>query len=1545
MADNIGSLYVRLGLSLSELETGFVTAEQTVRQGIATLNRQQNIVKLKMEADTAGLDAIADKSKILAIQEQALTQILEMQRDKLKLATAAYQDLANSKNANSAAVQNSQAAMERERLAVARLEAQLKSLSGQKLFIDTTQLQESIAKINAKIQHIRITAEIDTSKLKSAGSVFDEQKAHVNALTKELELQRQKLIQLREAMYQSAKATGGGSVQTLNIKSNVLQQIQEINRLETKLKEIQNTNINLQIRADSIKKAEADIQENISRINAKIEHVRVKTDIDVSKLGTVATEFDRAKAHVQGLNRELTLQNQKLAEMRKALSTSISANGLNNVKTITLSTEIQKQIQAIDQLKAKIDELNKIQPPQTNNFLSNYLNIKGDVVGKLNEITSAFSQLKGATSSADSAITSTLGVIGTIPHPVGRAVAALASLPLVFKGVENSIISMTRAAAEAGDATYVMSRGMQMSLKDAGKFSTNAKVAGTEVNSLKMAIQQVQRQIVKGGDDSRAAEWLKRYGESARDANGNLKNLNDMTFALSRALHKAQEEGKGAEFVFSVFRNISADDITAIEDWIAVNEQASKIVKNGLANPALAHEVKGNLNALAVQEGQLKASFESALLPVANEIIPRITERMGKLTQVIADNKDVILDFGRDFAEVWGAVEDTIDKVGEGVGELAKLARENRVVRQTDTKTIVERYKNDKTVQNAEDILKKEIAAGGYSDEDISRLRARNDLYLKEIKRTGQDAKALLAERRKAFAEANKPILEKYKYDNSIKTATDLLNRLTDEEQQAITQTDSAFGSLLERAAALNLELQNIRRTAEGVKKFSNVSEAVVVGAQALGVSEEQKEQLKKAKEYYQEAADIRAKMKYGDYQYQRYALNRWGSEKLSQEELSETERLAILEDIAAKSAQIEQERADKLAEIRASVEAADKTALQNKLDTIEKERQAWLKAGMDEAESVELAQKKIAKAYEEAEQKVKGHYQNAADIEYELTHTAFEKQIRDIELWKEAQEEKAETAEEISSIVAEAAAKEAQAFENEMDRIKGKLQSLDDKIFDIDHSQYEKDMRRIQQDYLNQAREYQEMGIFTPEIKAKLDYLYFRQKQSIDKQAVESRTKGGDYTKKPEGSYGGGMPIGLFADTSGIETMLYSKLNTSAQNEVNKLRGAEDLAPARQELQQFGEAVKQTADSVQSFDSSTQGVADAQKNLDDRIKILTESTGRLVEAQDDLVGVLKSLPTVNPPHDVDNKPTGKLHFAQKVKENALKIAESAPNSDSGVLKVFGSTQKVSGSQYYPFSIATGVEHILEELSGSLLPESILQKDSKLTKPVTTMPAEVDLSALSGIDSKLDSVLQAIQDSQPHEADRLQELFGTLPNIEAGIQDILLALQSEESQSYITDSLQELFGELPNISANVQSILTEMQTAKEIPDTADMPALPAVENMSALPAVDYMPTLNAISGKMESILQAVQSPVSFETVITPLNRIEGVIDSILKSLSNREPPQINISPNNNIDLGGAYVFDNALKKQLVDDITSQIVDKITTAVRQATSRSSYGYGA
>lgn len=942
-------LYLELGLDISRLQADILAADRTVTENLGRINRAQNTIKLRVEADTAALDRVKDAVQIFEIQERGLNQQLSLSRDKLAILEAAYRQVANNSNSTALAVQRAEQAFQKQRIEVARLEAQLKSLSAQKISFDTSQLQEKISQINSRIQHVRIQADIDVSKLQGANAAFDAQKIHIAAVTREIELQRQKLIQLQETMYRSARNTGGDSVQTLNIKSNVLQQIQEITRLETRLKELQGRNINLQIRADSIRQAEQTINESIARINAKVEHIRVKTDIDVSKLGAAASEFDKAKAHVQGLNRELDLQNQKLAELKKALGASVSANGLNNVKTINLQTEIQKQIQAIDQLKAKINELNKIEPPKSN-LLSNYLNIKGDVAGKLNQLTSSFYGITQASQSADGAITKTLEIISAIPHPAGKAAAALAAIPLVIKGIYSSLLDLANPAIGKGDAFYVMSRGMQLSVADMGKLSTIAKVTGIDINEVNSSLRRFSMQMTKAGEKNNlAAQTMKRYGAEIFDANGRIKNAIELSAELGKALKAAEAEGNGAAFRDLVGGKFwSGDFITYLEDFADNVEQAKKVIKNGLSNPTWAHAIQGEINTLNAQTAQLSGAFSAALMPVIAEIVPKMTEQFGELTRVIAANKENIKLLGDAFAL-------PVRILNEFTGGVIKLS------------TAIDELKSKETT------LGKVFAQYGEYRDDLAALM------------NVAPTTALTA------------------IFSPMKGSTDLAIKAYREEIEEFKKAQAEA-----EAAA---KAKNDAKQAEMANAFG-LSGLTVEQAQKLEGAETRlnEERIKRA----QETADIIYKLNHTSYENQLRDLEKFEAEEINkireteeliktvtgQDKILDEERFAIFENIAAKREQIEEEKERKLDEIRRRIAAADQTEFEKRMTAIENEKDAWIQAGMTRAEAQQLAEKQKTDYIRNVEKEL-------SDSITSLHQTDLERQLARIEQEKKAWIEK----------------------------------------------------------------------------------------------------------------------------------------------------------------------------------------------------------------------------------------------------------------------------------------------------------------------------------------------------------------------------------------------------------------------------------------------------------------------------------------------------------------------------------------------------------
>ena len=636
----------------------------------------------------------------------------------------------------------------------------------------------------------------------------------------------------------------------------------------------------------------------------------------------------------------------------------------------------------------------------------------------------------------------------------------------------------------------------------------------------------------------------------------------------------------------------------------------------------------------------------------------------------------------------------------------------------------------------------------------------------------------------------------------------------------------------------------------------------------------------------------------------------------------------------------------------------------------------------------------------------IQQYWERAADIEYSLMHTAFEKQMRDIELWKEAQLKKAEVGEETAAIIAGSAAKEAEAFEREADRIKDLTQSLDDKIFAQEHSQYEQDLRRIQQERIRYYEDFQKEGFLNAETQAKIEHWYNNAVNDLNKKLTESRKSGGDYAKAPDsgmqrGNNGimviGGdqifddgliesrqQEIGLITDENQLRAQLSQNLTPQAKALLEQIQATKNLTEAQkqllettrqtvsgfqviegdrvvdmpqvqiltQELQQFSEnlqestALMEQSDPAEAFREATgkliqsaqdfppeyfRQLADGTKAVSEMQMSLTESTQRLIEAQGNLRDALTNLPKVD------------SNERQMPTEGFQRLTATTQDVVRGQDLLARTTRQTSDRLAEISDIPRGRELVQKGNGLKLGFDYDTFKDVMLTGAgiwagaaatgvgVVSVPALIagtigtaGLAALAK--GSYDETTSA--NNQPYNDDRLRAITAN----DVDLTEVETALASMES------SLQGL----SNFDVPLSNILQEIQNFKSTEPLDAGTEMTEVET-------DYLTPLTNIDTGIQSVLQELQArqtqetTLSFETIITPLNNIAGLVQNIFSALENRQPAQITVAPNNNINLGGAYVFDNAMKASLVEDITSKIVTAITTAVTQATNKSSYGF--
>ena len=423
------------------------------------------------------------------------------------------------------------------------------------------------------------------------------------------------------------------------------------------------------------------ISQNLSRLNRESNLIQLRADVDIGNLDSVNDAEKILELRTQALNQQLEIQRDRIKLVEAAYQELVNAKGADAAVTQKMEARLERERLGLQRVEGKLRDVAKAQQDLNNAgntanntggknpLLSIYDNFKGDILGKLGDLGGGFESLGKVAGLADGAITKVLTTIGRIPAPAGAAIAALVAIPTAVKAAEDAILSIAEPAITAGDAFYVMSRGLQMSIKDTEELSMICKVTGIDINEVIGVMRRLNMQIAKGGEP---AEKFKRWGIEVRNVNGELKNAYELSLALADALKIAQANGQGQDFIASVLgRGASGDIVTYLEDLAGNVELAKTVVRNGLFDPVAMHNLQGNINTMNAQAEQLGNTFSSAFTPVADKLVPRITERMGDLTKIIENNAVAIRNFGYVVAE---AVDGVAELTNDVVNLSAKLA-------------------------------------------------------------------------------------------------------------------------------------------------------------------------------------------------------------------------------------------------------------------------------------------------------------------------------------------------------------------------------------------------------------------------------------------------------------------------------------------------------------------------------------------------------------------------------------------------------------------------------------------------------------------------------------------------------------------------------------------------------------------------------------------------------------------------------------------------------------------------------------------------------
>ncbi len=663
----------------------------------------------------------------------------------------------------------------------------------------------------------------------------------------------------------------------------------------------------------------------------------------------------------------------------------------------------------------------------------------------------------------------------------------------------------------------------------------------------------------------------------------------------------------------------------------------------------------------------------------------------------------------------------------------------------------------------------------------------------------------------------------------------------------------------------------------------------------------------KRITQFRDELADLRIELDYADDEYAKAMAQAdlWlQRELIRKNNLSSDEEIAIRELHAAKVEQIEREKAEKL-------------------EQIEKER----------AERITELQR------------------NTADIEYSLTHSAFEKQLRDIEQWKQAQLEKADTAEEVAATIQNAAMKEAEAFEREMDRIKGTIQSAQDRLARLTMSQKDYDKYSAEKEYKQDIKN----GV----PKEIADAIYDARMKEIKSRAI----KGGDYVKTPAGGRNSNYSEYFRNFTPNLENKNKSLIDLDA----DALAYDAALEKSKKAVDEFGNSLdksKSKADEVingadlfnQSLDAATgtlQNADSSLNNLDGTVEGIVAETDNFKDK------ISQNADALNDASTAAGTFEQALENIQDIKEqNSLRQPTPnipSPDTDGGyrmgIIKGTDIAQVNSDLINQSADVVNQITPAFEQLETAAQDLSLSIADaapsissaiSEQTEGISAGISSVS-GALSGLTAGTDSVSSALQNTA-----------ATLENVNQRIFNS--NFQPSQNQQQPAQQPNQPNNQTPNLSPEV--VNTAFNVVSALGDIAALGGAVTGNVPVALLGTGVSAFANAANAGYDAYnLKNEQQPNQLNSVNADINAAIEKLSNPLQELSQRtgdiatsvetikrQKPTINVSPTVNVNLGGAYVFDNAMKARLTDDVSNEVVQAVTDVFEQALNQSGYGYG-
>lgn len=823
-------------------------------------------------------------------------------------------------------------------------------------------MQKAMREMRASMKDLKMKYDIEIAGAKVAGDelkVLELETAKLNNLYTE---QKRVMEALSNAYKKSVQEKGESAQASQVLAKQLINESKQLDRLkyqlETRQKKLEPVDVKPVVDTRALQ-AQERLQKELRDVNAsayekEINALKDKRDAYI-KAG--ASEVDAAKlytAEKAKLDKRYTDQAIAEEERRKKAIESAKQKELDEAKKQADQTARTRQ-REIDEQKRQAEQLADARKNAKEDLISGALQMVSPRLEgarrTINGLTSTLDILGGSASKVAGILTK----YGGYGIGIGVVAGAFTALKHQIDETRASILQATESTYKLIEHLSDLADTTQLPIDEVQQLSYACRIAGANIDSIAPALNRLDKAVL-GGDKT-----LEQFGLKLTDASGNLKGTNEQLQALADTYSRMKAEGRGGEFVAQLgkqaaallplisrladadFANVSkllADApkvATMLEDdakYLGELDRALQILDEQLANAKGAEATQFKIQAVlrdiedakeemqlfnetassrAIERSGISAlddelnNFDSSIRTARSSLSALISETQGYLAMRLAYGIDSIRNNSfEDF--------DTYKDRKAAEEEVKRRKRDNERIQ-----ALLGEAQKPATIEDFKEKTRQQIDKNfGYADQEL-----KDKLYTQRVEEYAKQ-RELARQREAKRAEEVTAELRKQLRDATASEEERALNSINDKYEKN-AQKDAVLAEKIKQAELKKLADEGAKKRIALEEKLTDV------------IATEQEKRLKIINREYEDNAKTDAVL----------------AERIRQAELRK------MEEENAKA------RTDAMDKIRAVLN----TDFQNRMEQIQREKDAWIKAGADRVQAEEAAQKQINAIYKQAAQ------------------------------------------------------------------------------------------------------------------------------------------------------------------------------------------------------------------------------------------------------------------------------------------------------------------------------------------------------------------------------------------------------------------------------------------------------------------------------------------------------------------------------------------------------------------------------------------------